>query len=94
LQFQEELKKQKDPLKKKEQSFSIELSQKIVKFNKKKGAIPFSSDNIIGLLTLNSFENKEDLFNSINKVNSKKVSFWFLQLKSFFFKMPSDVVDN
>jgi len=94
FKFQDELKQIKDPLKNNAKSFSVELSQKVLKLNKKNGINAFSSNNVIGLLSLNIYENKDNLFNSLNKVNSKTVSFWFFQLKSFFLKMPSDNLDT
>lgn len=49
-----------------------------------------NKEQLIGHLTLNSFQKESAIINSLENAKLNSVFFSFIQLKSFFFKMPKD----
>jgi hypothetical protein len=49
-----------------------------------------NKEQLIGHLTLNSFQKESILLNSLENTKLKSIFFSFIQMKSFFFKMPKD----
>jgi hypothetical protein len=97
LKFPEILKKIKtisnSNLKNKAKKLSSSTFKKYNQNNFSKTNSNESKKQLIGNLTLNSFQNKTIIVNSLENTKLNSIFFSFIQLKSFFFKMPENKKD-